>query len=770
MKRLICWKNLRLAVLLVAMLVLLAPTEALASSSLSAQSSDKVGDMYDVASALSSFTNNVVGVNANEKYSGQKLTFLKGVNSGNAGGVVGYGDPKKGFLGYLASPSTNATTVSSYEGWYGHGSDGLNDGRTVYKYVVYGHLLSDLGVDHTGSVNGDTMRSLFGKSVSVLLNIGAFVPKVFNFTFDVLRFINPFSYLLGATVSADDDHGGFFGFIIGQYVGIYKGAVALGEVALILTLGLLIGYVLLARNAKDKSSRALTWIKRFVFVIIGIPLLGALYSAALDNLNEISSKPAAGSVVGSTFVDFKKVAVDRHMGWYDSITANLSANSNGDLGSGYADISCVRNLRGVVLSEGASGITAGSFSPELGDWRWLGTPSPSIVENEDGKTVVEFPTNGFSSDDNIAILTDLLSRYSSSDMYLASDWHSEVSSIITGGEYSSKEIGHAGDNSNPASNSGTINAMFSYTDEPKDWEDREVNENNNIMTGALKWAGGRFSIFDGGGLTPDTEINGNSLTYGASDGGLSHLAMYNYLSTEFADSYISVQSTQNSTSRFTQIGHYSVNMIGSGILHIAYGLNVIVVLFVMTAFGYVYAFGMIVSLLKRSLHLVFQIPFAAVGILKSIVQVVTYVVMMICEILFTFLLYDVVTSFLYGLGTVFADVFGGAYTESIVGAGDTGVLLANARFVFATGIVFASVLIFVFGQKTWKYRRSLLCFVEYCMCRVWRVATLPELRPAFDEWMALRESLYPWDFNLGLKVPVVQTVPSVCVAAAKEVG
>ncbi|MBQ1495686.1 MAG: hypothetical protein IIZ37_12770, partial [Acinetobacter sp.] len=139
--------NRFVAVLLATLLCFMQIGSAFASStSDQADEGENVGSsLYDITTALTAFASNVVGVNdnANQGNDNQevgerthKLTEMAGLDTGDGGAIIGYGDADKGFQPFLASNDTKAMTVSSYSAYMN-----IGDGGKAYTYARYGRLL-----------------------------------------------------------------------------------------------------------------------------------------------------------------------------------------------------------------------------------------------------------------------------------------------------------------------------------------------------------------------------------------------------------------------------------------------------------------------------------------------------------------------------------------------------------------------------------------------------------------------------------------------------
>ena len=324
-----------------------------------------------------------------------------------------------------------------------------------------------------------------------------------------------------------------------------------------------------------------------------------------------------------------------------------------------------------------------------------------------------------------------------------------------------------------------IYGMYDYTDDSSDWLDREVADNDAIFSGVSyanggDWSGKQWNVFSNGSLNASvtTDVNAD-ITYsggwngsrqdgsdpseqgGSKLGGLSSVAMYNYLSTDFTDSSVSVYSSVRSTSEYVKPSHFSANLIGSGVLQFLYGANCVAVLGIFVIIGLFYGLGMVISNLKRGVHLLLQIPGAMLGILKSIVQIIVYTIVMIMELLGTIFMYVVFTDLIIMFATMIEKPIHAAVTSSIVIGGRTAFVgaadpssLYNSTAVFVFGMAVVVLALLLLGRQVVKCRRVVLVVWEVCWCKMFRLVTCKALRPAFDAWMRNRVSLYVWDLSM----------------------
>lgn len=750
--------------------------------------------LYEVSTALTAYANDVVGPNTNDKHNDHKLKEMESM--ANAGAFVGYGDEKNGFHAFIASNTAKSVTTSSYDAW-----TNVGDGGYTYAYVRYGRLLNDLGLDDTASnTSGSGGRGITGVLTQAVYGLASFVPKIFGFVMDLLEMLNPFKLFSGVfdigtgvdkvivTDPDSDEVTTFEGFEVKttkdvgatntawknvvKYVSdLYTTLQGIGFLILPLFLAFLIASFLLLKTA-NKSRKALAFFYRVVFITAGIPLLGFFYTAMLSNVEKITNEePAATQVVGQTYVDFQKWVTDSRLALPSGVTLRsdgISGTGSGTMASGSASDNNVRSARQIVWKLNKNmGIVKGNYRGGAGSYN-----DTAGMWNANGKLRKEDDMN-YASDNQKKLIKDninaLLSRYQSGDFYQASAFETAVNGTFN--QAHKDDLGSTPGTGNAVSNEDKIYGMYGDTNDSQSWLDREVDDNKAIFNGGpvttdLKWTNKQWNIYSNGNLQvngtlkPDGNIKysaGNWAGDGkavdaAKKGGLSTVAMYNYLSTAFSDSSVQVYSAVNSTSEYVKQSHYSVNLIGSDMLRVAYGVNVLVVMGVIVVITFIYAIGMIISNIKRMLHMLMTIPAAMLGVLNSIVQVVVYTVMMVVELVATVFVYEFVCDLVVMFGSILeSPIEEMVESTSIIGGrfAFVDVIQANSLYHNTNFFVFGMfVLLFVLaglGVAAKRYSKSILYVWEYAWCKVYRFVTCEELVPEFDAWMCERDSLYVWD-------------------------
>lgn len=790
--------------------VFAVPVSASSTSGGGASEAEGIGtSFYDVSTALTAYANSVVGSNTNDKHADHRLSEMNGQSPGVAGAFVGYGDTDRGFYAFISSNTAHAVTTSSYDAW-----SNVGDGGATYAYVRYGYLLNDLGLDDAASEGGIFGRTVFGWFMRAVHAIAGLIPQLFGLCLSLLRLLNPFTLLTSSAVNSykvvSNPDGSFSniatgtGTNVGDMLGtsvsdtgvlgdiaavvseIYNRLQAMGIYVIVpLLLGIMLFSILMHWGPGASPWRkVLVFLERFAFIVIGVPICAMLYTSAINQAYDIvMDEPAASQLVASTFVDFQGWVTNGRLGLPPGVTL-VSSGLDSDTGdasttAGAASSDTVRALRHNVfeINRGTGVVPVDALNPISSSSEDAGG------DLNDGYYFANmWDTNGFVSnlvDDDTTSrrVGSLLSRYSSGDRYQASAWETAVNGTMN--EKYPTELGATPSTANATSNDGMIYGMYDYTDDSSDWLDREVADNDAIFSGVSyanggDWSGKQWNVFSNGSLNASvtTDVNAD-ITYsggwngsrqdgsdpseqgGSKLGGLSSVAMYNYLSTDFTDSSVSVYSSVRSTSEYVKPSHFSANLIGSGVLQFLYGANCVAVLGIFVIIGLFYGLGMVISNLKRGVHLLLQIPGAMLGILKSIVQIIVYTIVMIMELLGTIFMYVVFTDLIIMFATMIEKPIHVAVTSSIVIGGRTAFVgaadpssLYNSTAVFVFGMAVVVLALLLLGRQVVKCRRVVLVVWEVCWCKMFRLVTCKALRPAFDAWMRNRVSLYVWDLSM----------------------
>lgn len=760
--------------------VLFGMPMTVSASSVDGEKAETIGtSLYDVSTALTAYVNRVLSPNTNDKHPSNKVTELSGNNVGNAGAFVGYGDVDKDFTAFVVSNMSGSASTSTYSSWIGVEDSGSNN--TIYGYCRYGFLLSDLGLDQTApATTGISLRTIVGVIVYGVFSICSFVSQVFYMAFELLSLLNPFKLFTsatntgmsaalkgalpligydGAVSSALMSVANWFGRIYSVLDGISW------HVTIPVFFAVLVASLLLMRHG-DRTHKVLTFVKRIAFIAIGIPVLGILYTNCLDSMmDEMSegSNVAATQMVGSTFVDFERWVTEGRLSPPGSgaVLTSVGKGDDASTEAGAASDEAVMGLRKTawtinkktgLISSGINASFSNNYDIAGGVWDTDGELK------EDGESDSSTKTK-----DRILAM---LERYIRNDFYQASAWEASVNNALNANH--GDDMGHTPGTPDANSNDNTVYGMFDETDEVDDWMDREDSDNGAIINGS-KWSS--FNIFSNGNLRGGSSGATANITYRGSwptgdafdpstKGGLSTVSMYNYLSSSFSQASITTYSAEQSSSEYTKQAHYSVNMIGTGILQFLFGMNCVIVLGVMSLIGVFYAFGMTLSNIKRSFSLIVAVPTAVLGVMKQIAQVIVYAIMMMMEIIGTAFMYTLVGELLAVFATVTETLarsavngtLGGDLVETTILGGYFGAfgvsvpasMLTSSDLTLYGSLIATTVLIALFGVVVLKYRRRV--FAVHAAFWIWmmRLVTFEEMMPVFEQVVAGGRKQHRW--------------------------
>ncbi len=744
------------------------------------ESAESIGtSLYEVSTALTAYANSVVGPNTNSNHDNHildELTWNSTLKPGRAGAFLGYGDVNRGFTPLITAESTKAVTTSGYDAWLKVG-----DGGSAYTYARYGYLLNELGLDDTGASGESSMtRNVFG-FVSYLAHMGAsMVPQVFDFALDILKMLNPFQFFIGdgyaltetgvGSVPTANNANSAYGNIV-QKPSALKPLrdfvtselyAPMQSIGMFVIVPLLIVFALWAvligkANAWGKAQALLM---RMAFIVIGIPMLGVLYTSCINQMGHVvAESPAASTMVACTFVDFQTWAETSRL---DLPSDVVLVSDKSDTATGTSSTDTFKTLRKSVLAiNHKSGLIPDA---SYGGLRASLDSSSNVTVNPG-----MWNTSGLMTENNTVTLqtsmSSMLQRYRSGDYYRPEAWVSDVNATISK-EYKDK-LGQTDATGAGASNSNTVYGMYNDMNEVSDWMNRNNTENQKFFKGDVYQP---FNILSNGSLVVTTSAGNvtkdSILTYTSGStnwannmrdpkykGGLSTVALYNYLCTSFDDTSIATYSGSNSSSEYTKVAHYGTNLIGSGVMRFLYGANLLATMGIFTVLGVVYGLGMIFGNIKRGISMICAVPAAMLGMLKSIVQVVLYVAMMIFEIVSTIFLFTLACDLVVVFATLVENtietiipttsIVGGM--TATIGSYDVTSLVQNSKSLFIVGFALITVLLVALTYKACKLNRGILMAYELMMCKAYRFMSATDMVPIVDEWVRERPSLYVWD-------------------------
>lgn len=632
-----------------------------------------------------------------------------------------------GYEQYFAIPTTKVEKDGS-GGQYYHG---------VYIYARYGRTLAAMGFDTTsGDSNFSMGRALSGAPIIITYMLSVAVPSLFHIVIDVLRALNPFSlffskitydkvgkngaFTFGSSASTGTfentnvDNNGALSDAADALRGIYTAVQDLSLYALIpLFMAFAIAGFLLFRknqNGEYAGRKIKMTVIRLAFIVMGMPLLGSVYTSVLENMSQKVSVggSATSKMVLSTFIDFESWAANLRLAPPDKGKAYIgSIDATKDNPCGTVDEVTLSHLREICAR---INVTSGSVSGLVAYSQISSAAESGDVDGFDSAKAGKITDSSAISSTDIL---NLLYRYYENEFYLAGAYEMKAKSDIEANESSDSNYAIYAATNNPDMEKDSKNDLHTGTE-----GDGECYMNGSDISVVSKKIlrdmdafSGTYNPFANGGLTvadtfslfdtttsDDFEIptsmhfkdsgsdigdfsqrggsNGASVGYLPSDvpqsyrdklmerqlgkytginvnqtGGLSSMSLYNYLNTEFKTKELICYST-DSASNFVRKQHHSVNLIGTGVTSFLYWFNLLCLCGGMAVVGFGYAFAIIVSNIRRSWQIIFNMPLAMMGALQAIAKMIVYTIVMVIEIIGTIFMYTIMEDFMYGVATI----------------------------------------------------------------------------------------------------------------------
>ncbi|MEW1630487.1 hypothetical protein AB0387_24335 [Streptomyces sp. NPDC089173] len=666
---------------------LLVPVFLMAASS-PASADEKERDNYSLYQLASNASSYFSEKNSPQNDQGMHENWKPVTSSPASGGsILGYADPDfslGNIVGWFFAEVSGSSQTVTYETLAAKDDKGDAKYSGMLDYAHFGAANNDLGLDTMSSGIGGQIVSVIGGSIIwILYALALAVGTLFYVIIQFLKLINPFMWFYSAVAAVNptlaegmtggDTTGGALSGLQHWISGWYGLLVDISWQALvpIFISFLLIGLVLFKKM--DRGSAIKKIVVRVVFIGLGLPLVGSMYSSVLGKFDDSVLGQHAGPtrVVLSTYVDFEAWMMNDRLGIPDQATISWK----GDQASPDAMMSV--RTSALAINKQAHGATFNGIS--------IGTKANDAESAwKDGTVSV---TGGSSADDFKAVFSTfgIIGKYIASSEMAASDFESGIKSSIT-------QL----DESSDAKKSWFVDKS-SYGDVEEFGEEKGPKPVDHPVIST-----------DGTGLTSSSPGKGSTVftTTGTKGGcgftvsktpsscNLSPLTAYNYLNTGFSPSSLTMYSSNNATSGFTRENHMAVSQVGTGPAKFMYWSNAATVLGSIVLLGFWYAVGMLAGSVKRIFGLVAAVPFATLGALQAIAKVIIYSTALILEVLVTLFIYQFASEFLISVPDIMAGPVssfmtpGGLWGNAALG-GIIVVILTLISSLLITGITFA---------------------------------------------------------------------------------
>ena len=741
--------------------------------------------LYARSNYIMQYFNEKTAPTEDEDSTPEGVTMAADMNVGTAGAFLGYCDEaEEGIRGWLSSRLSMSSMSYTYNQFKDTPVGGNNTKRSVYYYARYGYTLGQLGLDYTSSKNSFAFGRIVGGSLLMLAYVMALaVPALFNCIFTILKWLNPFRLFVGdgsfklmsaeqyAAATASGTAGVSAGTSTWQNFSNVKSAPsALASLASVVqswynsfsqfswyviipifVVSLLVSVGLLHQSTAWSKGKKL--ILRIVFLAIGVPICGSLYTMTLDKCDKMTSvgNSAATKVVSSVLVDFESWAVNMRLCPTSGMVIESETASNTAAGQPTAaalsnlrktcqEINSVSGsipglprvtLKNVDISSlyDGSDLEAGSSVMDTNDKKELTNWDNTIMSAQKGTG------DNLGSVKTVTATMSLIARYVNNSALEPGAYESLIKS-----ELQNEAFKNADNNKNIWDMLGTIDSDVDLGDVSPD----VFNSNKTMFGGYNIYGNGKFVVTSSsggdadaatgtvsdslaGGGSSDTDTGMDSLRYLPAEGttpkimsgkdhlttveGLSVMSMYNYLCSSFNSSNIVTYSPADSSSEFVKESHRSVNLIGSGLSQFLYLINALTLLLCLTVIGVYYALAIVLANIFRGVRMIMSVPMALLGSLSAIAKFLTYTVMMIVEIIGTIFLYSLIAELLFSL----TDVVEAPFVNAIA---SVGVFKSVAGMLLTVSILLSTILYIVFTAKAMKVRKSFVKAIDEALERI----------------------------------------------------
>lgn len=622
-------------------------------------------------------------------------------NIGGGGALLGFPDQliiKGKILGFFASKTSSSTVDYSYDSLSSTESKSYNSLET---YAYYGASLDALGIDSNvgvGLSGFHPIRLVGGAIVWIGYILSSSAELLFKVVISILKVTNPFNWFaegFNYVWSSADKNSALAG-LTGLVSGMYKTFSNFGWVVMIpVTIAMLLFMFIFTGNGrqnqgliKSKAAKFRYFIVYFLFLAVGVPVLGTSYTAGLNALSETFNSSNVGngatnvdSIIYSTYVDNKSWIENNRMYLPNDVPLTWNRNNSDVTNFNKA------NVRKYALSINAlNHDDAATAKVNSANISW------NINDKQSGQNKTSNSVNA------------LLLNYMNSSVYSASNWETLVKAKLT------EAIKKGGGNSGKDSLVNRMSASATELTSKKGYEylayvnphvqegDGGIKIDDNqwwkltfvqyrfgeypniflskgfaddalggIISNTLKGASGEKSGWVELKANPSVEVTPD-LVYGPNyKATMSYLEMFNYLNSKFTPNKVQVYSTNALASNVSRETHAVVNQVGAGYVHkFMIWLNTVTLLFGIAFLAIGYAGSMLIGSFKRYTNLIMSIFMGTMGMQKAMVKSAAGTIMLIFEVVATLVTYELVKTIYMAIPDILTSAVAGLNGGSTV--------------------------------------------------------------------------------------------------------
>lgn len=647
---------------------------------------------YKISSAASTFYEELHNPQSKKEKDdkGSASGSVNGIDVSTAGSLIGFKD--EDFDGNAIGATLSKLSYSAQSRGYQSVANRPGE-EGIYAYMVYGHALSQLGLDSSVNPNFALMSTIIRAIAGIVFAIFFLLASIVDFIMDaaikVMKFLSPFYWLLGDASYRDSvtytrdvpsQLKPLQEFVSGIYTTLRDNSV----IVIAMSLTFLIFYWIIRGRSGDNMSRLRRFLTRTMFLLVGVPLLLSTYELGINWLSNFRASQTvnANYITARTFMDFENWAKKYNLALFNDTTISVKTDKNVS-----GDVTADTNPRKIALSVNRH-ITG----------KDMGFDYENSFNKSDKNTLN--PSN-FQKDFQNGL--DIIGRYIKGSYYTASSYETDMRSKISADEMA-ETVEQLGDKDNWAEGDFLTGRQGKWISN---------NGGDGLTLGSYNNAGASSGLtFNPGGRTNNKVANlgmADPSVKISDKKGLSTLAMYNYLNSTFDDANVTTYSSNKASSDIVRNKHRSVNLVGNGIMKLFYYFEAISLFAVVAVLGLGYTISMLFNNIMRSVRMFTTLPGAMIGSLRGMAKFTTIVIMMFVEVFMTLIAYSLLSQFFMSMNSVVTniittDLFGSEAVPAVIG----GIPMAGGLIVEALCIIFVIVLNLVFAKKALQFRGSLV--------------------------------------------------------------
>lgn len=647
---------------------------------------------YKISSAASTFYEELHNPQSKKEKDGKGSASgsVNGIDVSTAGSLIGFKD--EDFDGNAIGATLSKLSYSAQSRGYQSVANRPGE-EGIYAYMVYGHALSQLGLDSSVNPNFALMSTIIRAIAGIVFAIFFLLASIVDFIMDaaikVMKFLSPFYWLLGDasyrdsvtyTKDVPSQLKPLQEFVSGIYTTLRDNSV----IVIAMSLTFLIFYWIIRGRSGDNMSRLRRFLTRTMFLLVGVPLLLSTYELGINWLSNFRASQTvnANYITARTFMDFENWAKKYNLALFNDTTISVRTDKNVS-----GDVTADTNPRKIALSVNRH-ITG----------KDMGFDYENSFNKSDKNTLN--PSN-FQKDFQNGL--DIIGRYIKGSYYTASSYETDMRSKISADEMA-ETVEQLGDKDNWAEGDFLTGRQGKWISN---------NGGDGLTLGSYNNAGASSGLtFNPGGRTNNEVANlgmADPSVKISDKKGLSTLAMYNYLNSTFDDANVTTYSSNKASSDIVRNKHRSVNLVGNGIMKLFYYFEAISLFAVVAVLGLGYTISMLFNNIMRSVRMFTTLPGAMIGSLRGMAKFTTIVIMMFVEVFMTLIAYSLLSQFFMSMNSVVTniittDLFGSEAVPAVIG----GIPMAGGLIVEALCIIFVIVLNLVFAKKALQFRGSLV--------------------------------------------------------------